>query len=113
MAGLTLYEKIWAEHVVIAPKDEATLLYIDLHLVHEVTSPQAFDGLRMNARTVRRPDLTLATLTITCRPTPSRHRSLIQSHDVNSRCSVRTVTNTASRSFLADTRTKESCTSSV
>jgi 3-isopropylmalate/(R)-2-methylmalate dehydratase large subunit len=61
MAGLTLYEKIWDEHVVVAPKDEATLLYIDLHLVHEVTSPQAFDGLRMNARTVRRPDLTLAT----------------------------------------------------
>jgi 3-isopropylmalate/(R)-2-methylmalate dehydratase large subunit len=59
--GKTLYEKIWEQHVVVAPEGEATLLYIDLHLVHEVTSPQAFDGLRMNDRTVRRPDLTLAT----------------------------------------------------
>ena len=61
MAGTTLYEKLWAGHVVTAPEDEPTLLYIDLHLVHEVTSPQAFDGLRLNGRRVRRPDLTLAT----------------------------------------------------
>ncbi|HEY5265978.1 MAG TPA: 3-isopropylmalate dehydratase large subunit [Acidimicrobiales bacterium] len=59
--GKTLYEKIWEQHVVVAPEGEATLLYIDLHLVHEVTSPQAFDGLRINNRKVRRPDLTLAT----------------------------------------------------
>src|SRR4051795_3202956 len=52
----TLFDKIWADHEV-APG----LLYIDLHLVHEVTSPQAFDGLRLNGRTVRRPDRTLAT----------------------------------------------------
>jgi 3-isopropylmalate/(R)-2-methylmalate dehydratase large subunit len=57
----TLYEKIWESHVVASPEGEPTLLYIDLHLVHEVTSPQAFDGLRLNARGVRRPDLTLAT----------------------------------------------------
>jgi 3-isopropylmalate/(R)-2-methylmalate dehydratase large subunit len=61
MAGKTLYEKIWENHVVVAPEGEPTLLYIDLHLVHEVTSPQAFDGLRLNGRRVRRPDLTLAT----------------------------------------------------
>ena len=61
MAGKTLYEKIWEDHVVTAPNEEPTLLYIDLHLVHEVTSPQAFDGLRLNGRRVRRPDLTLAT----------------------------------------------------
>src|SRR5271155_4450662 len=61
MAGKTLYEKIWENHVVVAPEGESTLLYIDLHLVHEVTSPQAFDGLRLNSRVVRRPDLTLAT----------------------------------------------------
>jgi 3-isopropylmalate/(R)-2-methylmalate dehydratase large subunit len=61
MAGKTLYEKIWENHVVVAPQGEPTLLYIDLHLVHEVTSPQAFDGLRLNGRGVRRPDLTLAT----------------------------------------------------
>ena len=61
MAGRTLYEKIWDEHVVVSPTDEPTLLYIDLHLIHEVTSPQAFDGLRLGKRAVRRPDLTLAT----------------------------------------------------
>ncbi len=61
MAGRTLYEKIWDEHLVCAPEGESALLYIDLHLVHEVTSPQAFDGLRLNGRGVRRPDLTLAT----------------------------------------------------
>ncbi len=57
----TLYEKIWDEHLVAAPEGEPSLLYIDLHLVHEVTSPQAFDGLRLNGRGVRRPDRTLAT----------------------------------------------------
>ncbi len=61
MAGRTLYEKIWDEHVVASPEGEPTLLYIDLHLVHEVTSPQAFDGLRLHHRPVRRPDRTLAT----------------------------------------------------
>ena len=61
MAGRTLYEKLWDEHVVASPPGEPTLIYIDLHLIHEVTSPQAFDGLRLNDRTVRRPDRTLAT----------------------------------------------------
>lgn len=56
----TLAEKVWDRHVV-HHGDNEDLLYIDLHLVHEVTSPQAFDGLRMNDRTVRRPDLTVAT----------------------------------------------------
>src|SRR5712671_3027534 len=56
MAAQTLFEKIWRAHEV-AP----ALLYVDLHLVHEVTSPQAFDGLRMAGRSVRRPDRTLAT----------------------------------------------------
>ena len=58
----TLSDKVWDRHVVWSGKDEPDLLYIDLHLVHEVTSPQAFDGLRLSARTVRRPDLTLATM---------------------------------------------------
>jgi len=58
---MTLFEKIWDQHVVTSPDGEPTLLYIDLHLVHEVTSPQAFDGLRLNGRVVRRPDRTLAT----------------------------------------------------
>ncbi|MDT7550725.1 MAG: 3-isopropylmalate/(R)-2-methylmalate dehydratase large subunit [Actinomycetota bacterium] len=59
--GRTLAEKVWDAHVVRKAEGEPDLLYIDLHLVHEVTSPQAFDGLRMSDRTVRRPDLTLAT----------------------------------------------------
>ncbi|HEX6392477.1 MAG TPA: 3-isopropylmalate dehydratase large subunit [Acidimicrobiales bacterium] len=58
----TLADKVWERHVVWSGKDEPDLLYIDLHLVHEVTSPQAFDGLRLSGRKVRRPDLTLATM---------------------------------------------------
>jgi 3-isopropylmalate/(R)-2-methylmalate dehydratase large subunit len=59
--GKTLAEKVWDAHVVHRAEGEPDLLYIDLHLVHEVTSPQAFDGLRLAGRTVRRPDLTIAT----------------------------------------------------
>jgi 3-isopropylmalate/(R)-2-methylmalate dehydratase large subunit len=59
--GRTLAEKVWDAHVVRAAAGEPDLLYVDLHLVHEVTSPQAFDGLRAAGRKVRRPDLTLAT----------------------------------------------------
>ena len=59
--GKTLSEKVWDAHVVRAAEGEPDLLYIDLHLVHEVTSPQAFEGLRLAGRPVRRPDLTLAT----------------------------------------------------
>ena len=61
MAGKTLSQKIWDAHVVRSAAGEPDLLYIDLHLVHEVTSPQAFDGLRMNGRAVRQPALTVAT----------------------------------------------------
>ena len=60
--GRTLAEKVWDQHVVRHGEgQEPDLLYIDLHLVHEVTSPQAFDGLRLAGRPVRRPDLTIAT----------------------------------------------------
>ena len=59
--GRTLAQKVWDDHVVRRAEGEPDLLYIDLHLVHEVTSPQAFDGLRAAGRPVRRPDLTLAT----------------------------------------------------
>ncbi len=59
--GRTLAEKVWHNHVVRSADGEPDLLYIDLHLVHEVTSPQAFDGLRAAGRPVRRPDLTVAT----------------------------------------------------
>ena len=56
----TLYDKIWEDHLVHQQSDGTTLLYVDRHLVHEVTSPQAFEGLRMQKRKVRRPELTLA-----------------------------------------------------
>ena len=59
--GRTLAEKVWDEHVVRSAQGEPDLLFIDLHLIHEVTSPQAFEGLRLAGRQVRRPDLTLAT----------------------------------------------------
>ncbi|HEX6875209.1 MAG TPA: 3-isopropylmalate dehydratase large subunit [Nocardioidaceae bacterium] len=59
--GKTLAEKVWDEHVVRSAEGEPDLLFIDLHLLHEVTSPQAFEGLRLAGRSVRRPDLTLAT----------------------------------------------------
>ena len=58
----TMFEKIWDSHLVAEPKDEPAILYIDLHLVHEVTSPQAFEGLRISNRKVRRPDLTISTV---------------------------------------------------
>src|SRR5438477_994266 len=58
---LTLYEKIWNAHVVEQSDDGTCLVYVDRHLIHEVTSPQAFDGLRAAGRKVRRPDLTIAT----------------------------------------------------
>jgi 3-isopropylmalate/(R)-2-methylmalate dehydratase large subunit len=61
MAPRTLSDKIWDAHVVHAVEGEPDLIFIDLHLIHEVTSPQAFDGLRLAGRTVRRPDLTVAT----------------------------------------------------
>jgi 3-isopropylmalate/(R)-2-methylmalate dehydratase large subunit len=58
----TLFDRIWERHLVAEPDGELPLLYVDLHLVHEVTSPQAFDGLRLAGRPVRRPDLTVATM---------------------------------------------------
>src|ERR1700743_3156838 len=60
MTGKTLYDKIWDAHVVNTDENGESILYIDLHLIHEVTSPQAFAGLRTAHRPVRRPDLTLA-----------------------------------------------------
>src|SRR5688500_10422834 len=58
----TLFDRIWERSVVAEPEDEPALLFVDLHLIHEVTSPQAFDGLRLAGRRVRRPDLSLATM---------------------------------------------------
>jgi 3-isopropylmalate/(R)-2-methylmalate dehydratase large subunit len=60
-APRTMLDKIWDQHVVSQPESGPAILYIDLHLVHEVTSPQAFEGLRLNNRPVRRPERTIAT----------------------------------------------------
>ncbi|HAR6559990.1 TPA: 3-isopropylmalate dehydratase large subunit [Staphylococcus pseudintermedius] len=60
--GRTLFDKIWDQHTITGQQGEPQLLYIDSHLIHEVTSPQAFEGLRMQKRTLRRPDLTFGTL---------------------------------------------------
>ena len=62
MSKQTLFDKIWEKHVVFEEPGRPTLLYVDLHLVHEVTSPQAFEGLRLNKRKIRRPELTFATM---------------------------------------------------
>ena len=69
----TLYDKIWDAHVVHEEAGQPSLLYIDLHLIHEVTSPQAFEGLRLTGRKVRRPDLTFATVD---HAIPTRNRNL-------------------------------------
>ena len=60
--GKTMFEKIWNEHIVSESQGEPALIYIDLHLIHEVTSPQAFEGLRLQNRSVRRPELTISTV---------------------------------------------------
>ena len=75
MAGKTLYEKIWDSHVVHEEPGKPALIYIDRHLVHEGTSPQAFAGLRAEGRTVRRPDLTFAVMDHSV-PTVSKDRLL-------------------------------------
>jgi 3-isopropylmalate/(R)-2-methylmalate dehydratase large subunit len=75
MPGRTLFEKVWDSHVVRPSGDGPGLLYVDLHLVHEVTSPQAFEGLRLAGRKVRRPDLTVATVDHNV-PTDDRSRPI-------------------------------------
>src|SRR5690625_3227295 len=71
----TIIEKIWDKHVVHSEPGKPDLIYIDLHLIHEVTSPQAFEGLRINNRTVRRPDLTFATVDHII---PTKNRDIIK-----------------------------------
>ncbi|MCF6139516.1 3-isopropylmalate dehydratase large subunit [Pseudalkalibacillus berkeleyi] len=75
MKPKNIIEKLWDEHVVYKEEGKPDLLYIDLHLVHEVTSPQAFEGLRMKGRTVRRPELTFATMD---HNVPTIHRDVIK-----------------------------------
>src|SRR6266853_5212818 len=72
MTQRTLFDKIWASHLVCDGPEGSSILYIDMHLVHEVTSPQAFEGLRVAGRKVRRPDLTIATVDHNVPTTPGR-----------------------------------------
>jgi 3-isopropylmalate/(R)-2-methylmalate dehydratase large subunit len=81
MTAKTIVEKIWDQHVVRSAAGEPDLLYVDLHLVHEVTSPQAFDGIRQAGRTVRRPDLTLATMDHNVPTDPRQVRGLLPLQD--------------------------------
>jgi 3-isopropylmalate/(R)-2-methylmalate dehydratase large subunit len=83
----TLYDKIWDSHLVDAQADGSCLLYIDRHLVHEVTSPQAFEGLRMTGRKVRRPEATLAVADHNV-PTADREKGIV---DPESRLQVETL----------------------
>jgi 3-isopropylmalate/(R)-2-methylmalate dehydratase large subunit len=85
----TLYDKIWEDHMVHQQGDGTELLYVDRHLIHEVTSPQAFEGLRVNKRKVRRPDLTLAVADHNV-PTTDRSKGII---DDESRLQVDTLRN--------------------
>lgn len=82
----TIIEKIWEQHIVFEEQGKPDLLYIDLHLLHEVTSPQAFEGLRLNGRKVRRPDLCFATMD---HNVPTKNRSIIK--DPISRKQIRTL----------------------
>src|SRR5471032_1106373 len=84
----TLYDKIWNSHIVRRQDDGTCLIYIDRHLVHEVTSPQAFEGLRMTHRKVRRPEATLAVADHNVPTTPDRALGI---KDETSRIQVQTL----------------------
>ena len=107
----TLAEKVWDDHLVVKGEDgQPDLIYIDLHLVHEVTSPQAFDGLRAEGRPVRRLDLTIATEDHNT-PT-STSRSPTSRAARRSTPSVATPTSSGCASTRSATRSRASCTSS-
>ena len=93
----TLYDKIWEDHMVHQQSDGTELLYVDRHLIHEVTSPQAFEGLRLNKRKVRRPDLTLAVADHNV-PTTDRSKGIV---DEESRIQVDTL-KTNCKEFLVE-----------
>ena len=95
-APKTLYDKIWDNHIVSINDDGTTILYIDRHLVHEVTSPQAFEGLRMSGRKVRRPEFTLATADHNV-PTMDRDKGIA---DPDSKLQVETLERNASENNI-------------
>jgi 3-isopropylmalate/(R)-2-methylmalate dehydratase large subunit len=89
----TLFDKVWESHLVDTQDDGTCLIYIDRHLIHEVTSPQAFEGLRVSGRKVRRPDATLAVPDHNVPTTPERKQGIIK--DETSRIQVQTLANNA------------------
>ena len=95
-APKTLCDKIWDNHIVSINDDGTTILYIDRHLVHEVTSPQAFEGLRMSGRKVRRPEFTLATADHNV-PTMDRDKGIA---DPDSKLQVETLERNASENNI-------------
>ena len=107
----TLAEKVWDAHVVRRGEGEPDLLYIDLHLLHEVTSPQAFDGLRLAGRKVRRPDLTLATEDHNVPTTPGADHRPVSAGPRSRRCAA-TARSSASGSSRWATPSRASSTSS-
>jgi 3-isopropylmalate/(R)-2-methylmalate dehydratase large subunit len=100
----TLFEKIWDAHVVRQEPEQPALLYIDCHLVHEVTSPQAFEGLRLTGRGVRRPDLTYATMDHNV-PTWSRQLPIVdeiakaQINTLETNCPIKASSTSSARSW--------------
>ena len=103
--GTTLFEKIWESHVVDEQPGEPALIFIDLHLVHEVTSAQAFEGLRLEGRTVRRPDLTIATMDHNVPTEPGPIRDQIAKAQLDAlRGQLRGVRRAAERDRLAAAR---------
>ena len=84
----TMFEKVWDQHVVVEPKGEPTILYIDLQLVHEVTSPQAFDGLRLAGRKLHRPDRHIATVDHNVPTTSAQDRLVITDQIANAQVSA-------------------------
>src|SRR5258707_9071248 len=99
-AKRTLFEKIWDAHLVAQPGGRSPIVYIDRHLVYEVTSPQAFDGLRAAGRTVRRPDLTFAVADHNV-PTENRAGGLAAIRDPDSHLQVATLERNARQFGLA------------
>ena len=112
MAAKTLFEKIWEDHVVREKQHEPSLLYIDLHLIHEVTSPQAFEGLRHAGRTVRAPHRTYATQDHNV-PTTDRSKPIT---DAESKLQIETLRRNCAEfgcgCSISDRASRESCTSS-
>ena len=97
----TLYEKIWDDHVVARRDDGTALIFIDRHLIHEVTTPQAFEGLRVAGRRVRRPDLTLA---VPDHNVPTDHRVSQPIADPESAAQLAALTRTAPTSASSSSK---------